>query len=288
MSIGNIKVDEKFRGRSGTTGRDASAEIAYVARSTNKLEDDLDVKRAVLLAAPSVWQDVDGTYMDRIGITDFDEQGGFVWHVRVSYAKNQLGPLESGEGRFAFRTTGATKRVLFSKGTRGRYGVEQATNAPDQFGAIGVTSHGTIEGCEIVIPSYEANESHLVPASRVTDAYKRMLIQLTGQINDANFKGLDRDEALFMGAEGTQQGKNGDWDLNYTWQGSGNTNVVVRGIAGGTGPNGSVPKKGWDYLWVQYQEYADTVAKGPGMKPTGAYVEIVYDEGRFADLAIGI
>src|SRR5688572_23822335 len=154
MALADITVEEKFRGRSGTTGTDASAEVTYIARSPDPLESDLDVKRKVLATAPSVWQDPDGL-LDRLGISDFDEQGGGVWYVTVAYAKQDTGPLIPGEGRFSFRTSGGTKHIQYSKETLERAGVDAATNATDHFKAIGVSGSGTgltIEGADIVVP----------------------------------------------------------------------------------------------------------------------------------------
>lgn len=290
MALSDITVEEKFRGRSGTTGKDASWDVEFVARSKNKVEDDLDVKKAVLLASASVWQDVDGSYMDRIGVSRFDEQGGGLWHVTVSYAKNAFGPLDPGQGRYTFRTSGGSQHILYSKGTEAKYGAFKGVGvtpgvAPDHHNAIGVTGHGAIEGCDIVVPVYEFSETHLVPSSNVGDAYKRTLFTLTGKSNGQSYKGLDPGECLFLGAEGERQGRTGDWEISYSHAGSPNVFVKVQGIAW-PGPEG-IEKRGWNYLWVQYEDFDDTDAKSLAKKPIGAYEERVYDDGRFADLGIG-
>lgn len=293
MAFSDITVEEKWRGRTGTTGTNATADITYIARTKHpsKIEDDRDVKVAVLAASPSVWQDVDGTFMDRVGVSDFDEQGGGLWYVRVSYAKNSLGPLEPGNGKFTFRTSGGTQNRKYSLETVSQYGKINGAGVAggptkDHHNAIGV-SDGSIEGTDVVVPVYEFAESYVIPNTQVSNAYKRTLFLMTGRMNDAGFKGMDKGECLFLGAEGEKQGRNGDWNINFGFAGSPNGFLQVRGIAWPS-PEG-IPKTGWNYLWVEYREAAPVVAGSTGleMEPIGAYVERVYFFGKFQDIGIG-
>ena len=47
-----------------------------------------------------------------------------------------------------------------------------------------------------------------------------------------------------------------------------------------------IDKKGWEYLWVRYEDAEDAAANALVKKPTAAYVEKVYEEGDFAGLGI--
>ena len=46
-------------------------------------------------------------------------------------------------------------------------------------------------------------------------------------------------------------------------------------------------KKGWEYLWVRYEDAEDDAANVLVKKPTAAYVEKVYEDGDFSVLGLG-
>ena len=48
-----------------------------------------------------------------------------------------------------------------------------------------------------------------------------------------------------------------------------------------------IAKKGWEYLWVRYEDAVDASAHKWIKKPAFAYVERVYPEGDFGLLGIG-
>ena len=48
-----------------------------------------------------------------------------------------------------------------------------------------------------------------------------------------------------------------------------------------------ISKKGWEYLWVLYEEAEDATAKALVKVPVAVYIERVYEEGDFAGLVIG-
>ena len=58
------------------------------------------------------------------------------------------------------------------------------------------------------------------------------------------------------------------------------TNLTVSGVTG-------IAKKGWEYLWVEYEDYGDDTANALGKKVKAVYVEQVYRCGDFANLGIG-
>ncbi|MBI1372485.1 MAG: hypothetical protein GC159_06960 [Phycisphaera sp.] len=134
---------------------------------------------------------------------------------------------------------------------------------------------------DITIPVYTFSETHYLSAGTVTNAYKGTLFNLTGKVNSGGFKGLAAGECLFLGAAGSQRGVGEDWEITFRFAGSPNkTGLTVGDIAG-------ISKKGWEYLWVRYQDTEDNNAKMLIKKPIAAYVEKVYDEGNFASLGIG-
>ncbi len=48
-----------------------------------------------------------------------------------------------------------------------------------------------------------------------------------------------------------------------------------------------ISKRGWDHLWVRYQDAEDSTAKALVKRPVAAYVERVYYDGDFSGLGIG-
>jgi len=106
----------------------------------------------------------------------------------------------------------------------------------------------------------------------VTPAYKATLFALTGRVNDGTFKGFAAGECLFLGATGSKRGS-GDWEITYRFAASPNaTNLTLGDITG-------INKKGFEYLWVRYEDVEDTTAKALVKRATAVYVEKVYLDG---------
>lgn len=207
-----------------------------------------------------------------------------VWTGTVEYTRpeNERHTPETGDSSFSFDTGGGTQHITQSLETVGSYAA--SGNAPDFGGAIGVT-HDNVEGVDIIVPVYSFAETHYLDDEVVTNAYKGKLFHLTGKVCNASFKGLDAGECLFLGVSGSQRGSGADWEISFRFAGSENkTNLTVGGITG-------INKKGWEYLWVRYQ---DVTEDSPGLvapmvvkQPIAVYVEKVYENGNFADLGIG-
>jgi len=99
-------------------------------------------------------------------------------------------------------------------------------------------------------------------------------------VNNAPFKGCAAGECLFLGASGSKRG-DGDWEIGFKFAASPNkTNLTVGDI--------TVPaKKGWEYLWVRYEDKEDANAKILVKRPLSAHVEKVYHDGDLSQLGIG-
>jgi len=83
-----------------------------------------------------------------------------------------------------------------------------------------------------------------------------------------------------LGASGSQRG-DGAWEITFRFAASPNvTGLTIGSITG-------IAKKGWEYLWVQYQDAEDTGAKCIVKRPAFVHVERVYDAGNYAGLGIG-
>jgi len=269
-----VVCEELTASRRRIVGGDSpSAELIYGVRGT---DDDVVARTIVQAVSPSVH---DGLYRQTIDLepdwADTDTSNGR-WTATVRYVANPTPQTE--ESSFSFETSGGTQHLTQSLETIGRYAPAGDT-APDYQGAVGVT-HDSVEGVDIAVPVYAFSETHYKPASFVTLAYRGTLFSLTGKVNSASFKGLTAGECLFLGARGSRRGA-GDWEITYNFAASPNRTSIVIG-------NITVPaKKGWEYLWVRYEDSLDPTANAIVKRPRAAYVEKVYELASFAALGIG-
>lgn len=267
-----ITVTEKFESRRSTKGDNPSAELVYTVRGTN---DDLAARSAAEAESPATY---DGLPRQTVSV----EPVGFeLWEATARYAQAQGGGFpQTGESVFSFDTGGGTQHITQSKQTISSHAAS-GTTAPDFKGAIGVTGDG-VEGVDITVPVYQFSETHYLPASQVTQAYKAALFNLTGKVNSGSWKGFSAGEVLFLGASGSRRGTgvDSDWEITFRFAASPNAS----GIA--VGPISGISKKGWEYLWVRYADAEDAGSQAIVKRPVAAYVERVYDQGNFSALGI--
>lgn len=268
----SVVCNENIDSRQITDGK--AAELVYTISGT---ADEAAALTALKTAAPSVLY---GLKRQPVSVepvhVDTANPSKCLWTGTVAYAPFEYQePPQTGESVFSFDTGGGTQHVTQSLQTITRY----PGTAPDFKGAIGVT-HDNVEGVDITVPVYTFSETHYLPNSQVTNAYKMTLFNLTGKVNNGAFKGLAAGECLFLGASGSKRGTD-DWEINFRFAGSPNrTGLAV-------GPITGISKKGWEYLWVRYSDVEDSISHTLVKQPVAAYVERVYDEGNFGSLGIG-
>jgi hypothetical protein len=200
------------------------------------------------------------------------------WIGTANYAPPEAIQKQPGQQVFSFDMTGGTQHITQALTTIGTY-VPSGATAPDFAGSIGVTKDA-IEGVDITVPVYQFSLTHVFDPADVTTDYMNILFNLTGKVNNGAFFGLAAGECLFLGPSGGKRG-DGNWEITFKFAGSPNkTSLVVGGI--------TVPaKKGWEYLWVRYEDTEDAGAKMLIKKPLAATVVQVYDSGDFSTLGIG-
>jgi hypothetical protein len=263
------------RQRKVGTGKPESAttDLLYIVADT---QSDADVKNLVLATAPLIYdgllqQDFD---LERIG----DEE----WLVTVHYSTVEA--LEVGDVEVNFTISSDRVKITQSIGTTARY-APPGNTAPDHNGAIGVaydSGQKTIEGVEINIPHMEASMRAAFSNATVTQNYIVALSRLVGKTNNAPFKGWAIGEVLFTGASLTLRTA-AKLELHFTFGISPNaTNIAIDDIT-------VASKKGWEYLWVEYESREDASANPKVMvkKPIAAHVEQVYYSGDFSIIGIG-
>lgn len=267
-----IVVEERFESRSVEGGRNPSAELRYWISGSDV---EADVTAALTAATATTYN---GLVRQSVHV---EPEGPELWGGTVRYGPAQFGGSPTGSSVTSFETGGGSVRITQSKETVSSHAPPGGT-APDHKGAIGVTESG-VEGVDVVTPVYQFAETHYKADADVDEAYRQAVASLTGKVNNAPFRGHAAGEVLFLGASGSKRTApdgSDDWEITYRFAASKNaTNLVVGDIT-------VAAKAGWDYLWAQYREFADTGAGSLVRRPVAAYVERVYDEGDFADLEL--
>lgn len=205
------------------------------------------------------------------------------FEVSVAYALISNEPYKPGDSSTTFSIGFQSVNIKTSKATSHKYST-MTGGAPDHKGSVNVNGEGEVGGVDLDFPTYTWTETHIVPDSTVTSAYKGAVYAVANSpVCNASFKGFAAGEVKFMGMEGSQRGKGGDWELNFKFSASPNfTSLTVGTLT-------SIIKKGWEYLWVFYDESVVTLGsdKARAVTPRDVYVERVYDTSDFATLGIG-
>ena len=271
----SVTCTEKFDSRPAATGDSPTVELRYVIKGA---DDEAAALAALKATAPAIWA-VDGKNLVRQTCkVDPVGDGSVWWDGSAQYGQMSSAKKEIGESSFSFDTGGGQMHITQGKAHVASYAPPGET-APDFHGAIGVT-HDSVEGVDITVPVYTFSETHYFDAEDVDDTYKGTLFALTGRTNDAAFKGCAIGECLFLGASGSQRG-DGSWEITFRFAASPNvTGLTIGSITG-------IDKKGWEYLWVQYEDAEDSGAKCVVKRPASVHVERVCDAGDFAGLGIG-
>lgn len=263
-------------GVEATTGdKSAGAVIPYIAKG-DPGDDEFDVDAALASAIPATY----GGYL--LQEYTFSQLGAeLLWEAEARYGTEQRQdptPKETGDSQYNFEIGTETAHITQSLETIDRQGLPNNTFAPDLGGTIGETADG-VDGCDILTPTYQFSETHYIAQASITSGYKAALFNCTGKTNNGSFKGFSAGEVMFLGATGTARGQD-DWEITFRFAAQKNrTGLDINGM--------TVDKKGWEYLWVRYQEEEDDDAKRITRKPVATYIERVYDSADFSTLGIG-
>ena len=265
----SITVEEVFESPEAEYGNSPYAEICYVIDGT----DDFHEAHASLAAtAPDRWN-LYGSgvlFLPRQGIR-CRRIGDTLYEGVVTYGHTAVAG-ESGDPEFAFDTAGGSQHITQSLDTDAYPKQSEPPHPdyppPDHKGAIGF-ANGNVEGCDITTPVYRFTETYFKDDAFVTPAYKLLVFSLTGKVNSELFKGFAPGECLFLGVSGRKRAQ-GDWALTYTFAATPNVEGLEIGDITG------IAKRGWDYLWVRYEDAKDEGSSNLVPKPQAVYVEQVY------------
>lgn len=205
------------------------------------------------------------------------DSGTGQWQVTVTYQYPPRGGGALLEPVLSFDTRGGTKHLMQAISSIAK----QPPTAPDSDGVIGYDGE-RIKGADIPVGEYVFSETHYKVDGFVTEGYRKKLLEMSGTVNDALFRGHAVCEVLFLGASGSKRGDE-KWVLTYQFAGSPNKTGLVYGDLP------AIDKKGWEHLWIRYEKKA-VPAEAPTEilpVPKAVYVEQVLYSSNFGDLGIG-
>jgi len=272
------KAEEAYEERSETKnakGLVVKVEVPYVVTEVNDEDAALDAARAKAMV-----RKFPGMVFDEVDVDERLTENA--WKIKATYAVDPGLDTEEEEGEnlsYTFDTSGGSMHMTQSLKTQSRV----PATAPDFEGAIAVDNEGNIEGVDVTMPVFNFSETHTLAATKVTVDYRKTVMELTGTVNDAPFRGHAAGEVLFLGASGTRRVKEKDspWEITFSFAVSPTKkNLKVGELTVGE-------KRGWDYLWVRYGDKVSKDGKAVVRRPSAAYVEKVYGDGSFPDLGIG-
>lgn len=261
-----IIVTEKFQSRDVVRGNNPTAQLNFIIQGTDDYDQALD---QLAQKAPAVF---DGLPRLNHGVEPIAQD---IWLGFTRYGRQNI--QQTGGNVYQFDTGGGSQHVTQSLGTVKRY-ARPGHAAGNFLGAIGVTKD-SVEGVDITVPVYNFSEIHYKNAAFVNDSYIAALFQLTGTVNNKNFRNFAPGEVLFLGASGTKRGSE-DWELVFRFAGSPNMSSMVIGDITG------ISKKGWEYLWVQYVDEEDENAQTLIKRPYSVHIEQVYPYKNFDQLRL--
>jgi hypothetical protein len=267
-------IAEKAESRSAAQGDQNTIEVCY---NVTGAADEAEAL-AALMASPTTWNGLvrKNWRVEPVG------DGSSYWNGTVTYggASGGGGSKQAGTQTLSFDTTGGTQHITQAKEHISTTYLEGDT-PPDFKGAIGVTDD-SVEGCDITVPQFAFSVTRYVEAVNMDSTYVTNLFALTCKTNDAAWSatvnGLTltfaEGEVLFLGASGSPRGDD-SWEITLRFAASPNATGLQ------VGDFTTIAKKGWEYMWVQYKDAADSSAKCIIKKPKRVIVDRVYDSGNF-------
>ena len=267
----------------GATKAEATLRYYVLADSPPEADDYEAVQQFANANVPATYANL---ALDSVKIK---RRGPDVWDCEAQYrAQSQT---QSGQPNYPFKVrttlsiTGEQAHITQSYDTVGAYSADGGS-PPDFGGAIGVT-RDRVEGVDIVVPRIEYSEEFTWQWGQVNAAYLAILQNLAGKVNSGTFRGRAAGEVLFVGAEVNQSaGSPSETELTIAYRFAISPNVSNLQVGSITIPS----KRGWDYLWVRYeQEVRPRMGGGEKLllQPRYAYVEQVYQYADFGLLGIG-
>lgn len=191
------------------------------------------------------------------------------------------GGLSGDDVQVSFDTSGGTRRVNIAL-SETCYDVEQGGHSSMSNPVInwnGKTgAESKVDGVDVPSANPRLTFSKLFSASSLTTSYQRKLMQLTGTVNNKKWRGWEKGELLFLGAN--YSGKTeGSVQVTFSFQVMPNeSNAKIAGHSIGK-------KEGWQYVWTRSRTVKGS-DDAPEVKVTHIYKADVLKKSNFSELGI--
>lgn len=276
----SVTVVEKNFGSRKTGGK--TGERTFVIKGAT---DDVDALSHFLSSGsvPTsfgglIRQDADCT------VEEFTDGTDGIWIGTAHYANpdwTKQTPADSFS--LSFDISGTQTHITQSRSTVNKYYHADGIHRDFQ-GSIGVDSDGTINGCDILVPTFTYQMTYTHPEDYFDDDGTNLsaIYNTVGAVNSDTFHGFAAGSQLLTKVSG-QKRADRKWDFVYGFAYSKNeTSLTVGTITG-------IAKKGWDYLWVYYERREQTTSgstKYTQKLPVQVNIEQVYPTIAYSGLGI--
>lgn len=307
----SVEILEKPESRPYTVDRvGATGTRKYKVRVLGEVNPEAAINTAILLATPVFWNglalqsiqptpltptiyDVDceykleisGASMQDPSVTPSDTSGPW----GSSPSGTPTGPAADTDAigpNVTLEIGGRPPKLLTSLATLSS-GALGGGVAPDFKRAINVGQDGKVEGCEVGDPGVVLTLDFKI--DYVSWKYIDRLTSLVWATNNATWYKFDRRGVTLTGAT-LKSDKDARVSCSYRFGLRKGTTLAagkLRDDGADKLPQAGVTFRGWDYLWVKYEDAFDPAVKMTVQRPKYYYVEQVLEEADFALLGLG-
>ena len=258
-----------------------SAEIKYLVKGAANKRAAI---QAVIAQAPSAYGEHNELPLEEIRFDGF-EGDDFINLTAIYTAEDETEEeADSEEATMSFDCASGTKHMSHALTQEMVYpnSMKGKDDAACGIGWNGKTG-SEAEFAGVDVPTAEMREVYVkyFPVSRLTTAYKRLLAELHGKVNNKPFKGWDAGEVLFDGASYSRVIKSkAKVQVTFNFRISPNEkNATVSGKKVGN-------KKGWEYMWARSETENDTTENAPKVDIKGIYKSGVIEYADFSRLGV--
>lgn len=221
------------------------------------------------------------TIINGLKLTDYEqapsEDDESVFDITCQYrdTTQTFPPPTLGVEVVSFRLNSQTSHETHSLQTINSYAPAGET-APNHHNAVGVTAD-KLKGVDKLVPVLAYSVKKTILTQDITFGFVTNLVKAAFHYNSVNFRGTVPGETLYMGATSS--------DITGTMTDITHEFIVSKNITGRSiGDITGINKLGWHYLWAQYEDDDDAIAKAISKRALAAYVEQIYEPADLSNL----
>lgn len=257
-----------------------SQELTYVVRGDpGDITDENDVVTYLLENLAQVLYDLPFNSITGVNRVNDDFYKATVLYETPEGLDDDEEEVEQG-ATYTIDTTGGTTKIDTSHEKINAVGLVSAT-LKNGIGWDGEQ----MKGVDISTPAFKWTKTVRIPKSQYTDEFVELLYLASGKVNDAPFLFFGAGDAKFEGATTTHIETFDDIEdeVEITYAVTAIKSEILEELIFGEALG---LKRGWDYVWYQYNKTPDDDIAMMGPKKIAGYIDRVYEETDFALLGI--